>query len=336
MDRINRGRRIYDERTRKNSHTVSRRAGSNPLHHNTSSHKWQSKLSLNQYGVLSTVFSSGRTGKKIGFRNLGNTCYLNAILRSITSLDSLSRDFRRKWLLQMESVYIRSKSSLYRAYLDLMLEDLRNMEIIKMVQNEEKHKNGICKSTKRGRVLEPWILKKLIGDKESMFSSHRQQDAHELLSTLLNALHDEVYNAVREVHGNGMGDERVKKEDGAVNTQESSEDDDHEMVETQDIANGSKHESNGVMKMEVDSNHNHESNGHRSGQCADENQDDESKDELEWLSPIHSNFHFQIEFQYEWYVNDLHFTLCFSLCSIHCLHIIFRGISDIHFVSVFL
>merc|ERR1712176_1485721 len=84
-------------------------------------------------------------------------------------------------------VHINSKNgemySLYRAYLELIFGDIENL------------KNG------KKEVLDPWILKKLIGQKDAMFASYRQQDAHELLSFLLNALHDEMYKAILSEYG---------------------------------------------------------------------------------------------------------------------------------------
>ena len=204
---------------------------------------------------LSDIYSSGRSGECVGFKNLGNTCFLNAILRSITNLKCFSFDMRRKYMVYtMGECY-----SLYRAYLELLFGDIDNAKAMQ------------CGGGRK-MVLDPWILKKIIGQKDKMFADNRQQDAHELLSFLLNAFHDEIYKAILKQYGHAN---ESKKSDSMNGKQEADNDDDVDMEK-----------DDKDRRMDVDE------------------EDDEaagglSKEELEWLSPIHSNFHFQIEFKFE-------------------------------------
>ena len=48
---------------------------------------------------LSLRFTKGRSGKMAGLKNLGNTCYFNAVLRSLFSLDCFTNDVLRKYIL---------------------------------------------------------------------------------------------------------------------------------------------------------------------------------------------------------------------------------------------
>ena len=130
---------------------------------------------------LSPQFAQGRTGELIGIKNLGNTCYLAAIVRSLMSLKCLNADLRRKWLCRLRSESMRGVRCIFRCILELLLKD----------RDEEKV------------VLDPWILKQVLGDKNSMFASNRQQDAHELLSFVLNSFHGEVFKAVLEIYPQG-------------------------------------------------------------------------------------------------------------------------------------
>eukprot|EP01083_Nonionella_stella_P286394 974883_1 len=91
----------------------------------------------------------------------------------------------------------------------------------------------------------------------SMFASYRQQDAHELLSFLLSAFHNEIYQ--------GIGG---KEEDDTKSLKLGMEDDEVAHV---DMPQGND----------------------------ESNEKDEKTQEKEWLSPIHCNFYFQIEFEYE-------------------------------------
>eukprot|EP01083_Nonionella_stella_P142936 443210_1 len=185
--------------------------------------------------ILSSKYSSGRSGDQIGFKNLGNTCYLNAILRSITCIECFTTDMRRKYVIGLSGDALNGSNSLYRSYVELVFADVDNA----------KHKNN-------RKILNPRDLKTIIGSMAAMFASYRQQDAHELLSFILNAFHDEIYRAIGG------------KDDDTKSLKPEMDDDEDEDVEMNE-----------------------------------DNDEREETEQLEWLSPIHCNFHFQIEFEYE-------------------------------------
>uniref|UniRef100_A0A3Q3JPE1 Ubiquitin carboxyl-terminal hydrolase n=1 Tax=Monopterus albus TaxID=43700 RepID=A0A3Q3JPE1_MONAL len=103
-----------------------------------------------------------------GFSNLGNTCYMNAILQSLFSLPSFSSDMLRQ-SIPWKKVPI---NALLRRFAHLMVK-----------------KDVGCPETKKDLLRK---VKSAISSTAERFSGNMQNDAHEFLSQCLDQLKDDV------------------------------------------------------------------------------------------------------------------------------------------------
>ncbi|XP_060945111.1 ubiquitin carboxyl-terminal hydrolase 37 [Limanda limanda] len=103
-----------------------------------------------------------------GFSNLGNTCYMNAILQSLFSLPSFSHDMLRQ-SIPWKKVPI---NALLRRFAHLMVK-----------------KDVGCPETKKDLLRK---VKSAISSTAERFSGNMQNDAHEFLSQCLDQLKDDV------------------------------------------------------------------------------------------------------------------------------------------------
>jgi len=107
-----------------------------------------------------------QTGEKSGFRNLGNTCYCNAVLRSLLTLRCFTNSLKQKQLVEA----ILQESSLFRSFVELILEDQQ----------------------KGHGVLSPAKLKTRFNKLSPLFDNNHQHDAHEFFTEVLNDIHEEM------------------------------------------------------------------------------------------------------------------------------------------------
>uniref|UniRef100_A0A667ZZW6 Ubiquitin carboxyl-terminal hydrolase n=1 Tax=Myripristis murdjan TaxID=586833 RepID=A0A667ZZW6_9TELE len=103
-----------------------------------------------------------------GFSNLGNTCYMNAILQSLFSLPSFSNDMLRQ-SIPWKKVPI---NALLRRFAHLMIK-----------------KDVGCPETKKDLLRK---VKNAISSTAERFSGYMQNDAHEFLSQCLDQLKEDV------------------------------------------------------------------------------------------------------------------------------------------------
>lgn len=119
----------------------------------------------------SSSYGGYRSSLTFGLRNLGNTCYLNAVMQACCSLRELFSDLRT-----MEKTLPACKEgALYRC----TVETLQQMS---------------SASSATGPVS-PTKLRELIGLAAPMFQGNAQQDAHEFFLEFVNQLHDELLAA---------------------------------------------------------------------------------------------------------------------------------------------
>ncbi|XP_027878252.1 ubiquitin carboxyl-terminal hydrolase 37 [Xiphophorus couchianus] len=103
-----------------------------------------------------------------GFSNLGNTCYMNAILQSLFSLPSFSNDMLKQ-SITWKKVPV---NALLRRFAHLMVK-----------------KDVACPETKKDLLRK---VKNAISSTAERFSGNVQNDAHEFLSQCLDQLKDDV------------------------------------------------------------------------------------------------------------------------------------------------
>lgn len=106
-----------------------------------------------------------------GLKNLGNTCYLNAVMQALCSLREFVGDLRN----MPEVVPTCSKGDLFQSTVDI----LGQMSV----------------ATASSGPLSPDRLRERIALASPMFATADQQDAHEFLLEYVNQLHDELLAA---------------------------------------------------------------------------------------------------------------------------------------------
>lgn len=113
----------------------------------------------------------------MGLRNLGNTCFMNSGIQCLTSVDTLTEYFlSNKYIPDInEKNPIGTKGELSKAYAKLLQ---------KMWYGEES-------------AVAPSILKRAIGKFQPMFVGYEQHDSGELISYLLDGLHEDL-NRVKD------------------------------------------------------------------------------------------------------------------------------------------
>ena len=129
---------------------------------------WSSSYSSPYYSYSSSYLKPPRQSEESGFRNLGNSCYINAILQALLAQSTFTTA-----LLNNRSPAPLPASSLLSA-----LSALANL-------HRRIHRDAI----------DPGSVKDVIGKRQSRFAGNRQQDAHEFLMELLNGVTDDLVEA---------------------------------------------------------------------------------------------------------------------------------------------
>ena len=116
----------------------------------------------------SSFYKPIRKSDESGMRNLGNSCYMNAILQALLAQPTFTNA-----LSHTQSPAPLSPSSLLTALSSLAQQHSR--------VNRD--------------VIDPGLVKDVIGKRQSRFAGNRQQDAHEFLMELLNGVTDDLVEA---------------------------------------------------------------------------------------------------------------------------------------------
>eukprot|EP00747_Dinoflagellata_sp_TGD_P162365 gnl/TRDRNA2_/TRDRNA2_179866_c0_seq1.p1 gnl/TRDRNA2_/TRDRNA2_179866_c0~~gnl/TRDRNA2_/TRDRNA2_179866_c0_seq1.p1 ORF type:complete len:605 (+),score=80.15 gnl/TRDRNA2_/TRDRNA2_179866_c0_seq1:77-1891(+) len=123
----------------------------------------------------SAAYTGYRSSETFGLRNLGNTCYLNAVTQALFSL----REFVRCLREMPKAIPPCQDGPLYRCTTDILAQ----------MSSASSGQGGV------GGPLSPAKLRECIASAAPMFAGNGQQDAHEFLLEYVNQLHDELLEA---------------------------------------------------------------------------------------------------------------------------------------------
>jgi len=154
------------------------------------------KNSLGAVPQSSALYRGYRSSLTFGLQNLGNTCYLNAVMQALCSLREFVTDLRAmpETIPQVEDSKLFSGSS----------------EILRQMSN----------ATASTGPSSPAKLRELIARASPMFAGNQQQDAHEFLLEYINQLHDELLGARQAwLETKFLADTAVNEAEGVLSTQ---------------------------------------------------------------------------------------------------------------------
>lgn len=109
----------------------------------------------------------------IGFRNVGNSCYMGATLRALVSLKSFLSDLGHSRLFSIEGI---PADSFYTNFLALV---------------------DVATQKDRTREIDPTPLKKALGKHFQAFAGSQQQDAHEFFIECIGQIEADLYPHLR-------------------------------------------------------------------------------------------------------------------------------------------
>ena len=121
---------------------------------------------------------------KIGFYNIGNTCYMNSVLQIFMNIK------------EIKEIFLQKNEDVYKQFL-LFILNTENDEINRIVED-----NGYLvlelinllklKWSGRHKALNPRKFKEICGEYNPIFKTSEQQDAHDFYTFLIDKLHEET------------------------------------------------------------------------------------------------------------------------------------------------
>ena len=123
----------------------------------------------------------------MGLRNLGNTCFMNSVLQSLSNIQEFSCYFSA--LPSLESTKQQK-----RVYHSRSLKE--NVNDANVVEELRKILRNLSHGGDGSKAISPECLFLVIWKVVPQFRGHRQHDAHEFLRYMLDRLHTELQNIV--------------------------------------------------------------------------------------------------------------------------------------------
>ncbi|XP_073977713.1 ubiquitin carboxyl-terminal hydrolase 3-like [Rhodnius prolixus] len=173
-------RRNLRPRTRKRSRSYDS-TGSSENFHCTPQRKQKRKRSEKDNHRKVQNREKREFRKVVGLRNLGNTCFMNAVLQSLSNIEEFCRYFKK--LPSLDVMKNRNKMYQSRSFKELkdavMAEELRKV----LVNLTDQGAKG---------AISPESLFLVIWKVVPRYRGYQQQDAHEFLRYMLDRLHTEL------------------------------------------------------------------------------------------------------------------------------------------------
>lgn len=132
---------------------------------------------------VSPLTKRKKTTKMVGLRNLGNTCFMNSVLQSLSNIKEFSHYFNALPSLE-------SPGKTQRVYYSRSHKE--NSADANVVEELRKVLISLSKGGDGSKGISPECLFHVIWKVVPQFRGHRQHDAHEFLRYMLDRLHTEL------------------------------------------------------------------------------------------------------------------------------------------------
>lgn len=129
-----------------------------------------------------TLNNANKKNKVVGLRNLGNTCFMNSVLQSLSNIQEFSCYFNT-----LPSLETKQRQ---RVYHSRSLKE--NCDDANVVEELRKVLLNLSQGGDGTKAISPECLFLVIWKVVPQFRGHRQHDAHEFLRYMLDRLHTEL------------------------------------------------------------------------------------------------------------------------------------------------
>jgi ubiquitin C-terminal hydrolase len=158
----------------------------------------------------------------VGLENLGNTCYMNSVLQCVSNTPIL-RNYFRSGMFE-EELNISNANGTAGMITQEMAELIGNLWI-----DQSEHPVS---------SVQPKHFKKALATAKTQFAGYDQQDAHEFLSVLLDAMHEDLNRVVPESKKPGKKKKKLTSFGAAATPSKSDSEDSGKDKGTADVAAG--------------------------------------------------------------------------------------------------